>query len=73
MPHERFGEEVACAVLPKKGRSIDVEILRVHLSAKLAAFKVPSIIEVAAEALPRNAAGKILKRDIRDALVERDS
>lgn len=73
MPHERFGEEVACAVLPKKGRSIDVEILRVHLSAKLAAFKVPSIIEVAAEALPRNAAGKILKRDIRDALVERNS
>ena len=73
MPHERFGEEVACAVLPKKGRSIDIEILRVHLSAKLAAFKVPSIIEVAAEALPRNAAGKILKRDIRDALVERDS
>jgi long-chain acyl-CoA synthetase len=73
MPHERLGEEVACAVLPKKGRSIDVEILRVHLSAKLAAFKVPSIIEVAAEALPRNAAGKILKRDIRDALVERDS
>jgi long-chain acyl-CoA synthetase len=46
--------------------------LRVHLSAKLAAFKVPSIIEIAAEALPRNAAGKILKRDIRDVLVERD-
>ncbi len=72
MPHERLGEEVACAVLPKKGRSIDIEILRVHLSAKLASFKVPSIIEVVAEALPRNAAGKILKRDIRDALVERD-
>ncbi len=72
MPHERLGEEAACAVLPKKGRSIDIEILRVHLSAKLASFKVPSIIEVVTEALPRNAAGKILKRDIRDALVERD-
>ncbi len=72
MPHERLGEEVACAVLPKRGRSIDIEILRVHLSAKLASFKVPSIIEVVTEALPRNAAGKILKRDIRDALVGRD-
>jgi long-chain acyl-CoA synthetase len=72
MPHDRFGEEVACAVLPKKGRSIDIEILRVHISAKLASFKVPSIIEVVSEALPRNAAGKILKRDIRDTLVERD-
>ncbi len=73
IPHERFGEEVACAVLPKKGRSIDVESLREHLSAKLASFKVPSIIEVASQALPRNAAGKILKRDLRDALVERNA
>jgi len=73
MPHERLGEEVACAVLPKRGRSIDVEILRVHISAKLASFKVPTIIEVATEAFPRNAAGKILKRDLRDALVERNS
>ena len=72
MPHERLGEEVACAVLPKKGRNIDVEILRAHLAEKLASFKVPSIIEVVAEALPRNAAGKILKRDIRDTLIERD-
>jgi acyl-coenzyme A synthetase/AMP-(fatty) acid ligase len=40
--------------------------------AKLASFKVPTIIEVASEALPRNASGKILKRDIRDALVQRN-
>ena len=71
MPHDRLGEEVACAVLPKKGRSIDVEALTSHLSAKLASFKVPSVIEVATEALPRNAAGKILKRELRDRLVER--
>ncbi len=71
MPHERFGEEVACAILPKRGRSIDVEALRDHVSARLAAFKVPSIIEVVTEALPKNAAGKILKRDLRDALIER--
>jgi long-chain acyl-CoA synthetase len=71
MPHDRLGEEVACAVLPKRGRSIDPEHLREHLSARLASFKVPSIVEVAAEALPRNASGKILKRDIREALLER--
>jgi long-chain acyl-CoA synthetase len=73
MPHDRLGEEVACAVLPKRGRSIDVDVLRVHLTTKLASFKVPTIIEVAVEALPRNASGKILKRDIRDALVEREA
>ncbi len=71
MPHDRLGEEVACAILPKKGRTIDVDALRVHLSAKLASFKVPSVIEVASEALPRNAAGKIMKRDLREVLIER--
>jgi acyl-coenzyme A synthetase/AMP-(fatty) acid ligase len=35
---------------------------------RLAAFKVPSVIDFAAEPLPRNASGKILKRQIRDAL-----
>ncbi len=71
LPHERLGEEVACAVLPKKGREIDADALRAHLSEKLASFKVPSVIEIASEALPRNAAGKILKREIRDRLIER--
>jgi long-chain acyl-CoA synthetase len=71
MPHERLGEEVACAILAKKGREIDVDALRGYLAEKMASFKVPSIIEIVTEALPRNASGKIQKRDIRDALVER--
>ena len=71
LPHDRLGEEVACAVLPKKGRTIDVEALRVHVSVKLAKFKVPSHVEVVDRALPRNASGKILKRDIRDELIAR--
>ena len=71
MPHDRLGEEVACAVLAKKGRTIDVDALRGHLAEKMASFKVPTIIEVVTQALPRNASGKILKRDIRDALVAR--
>ncbi|MDG2336343.1 MAG: class I adenylate-forming enzyme family protein [Myxococcota bacterium] len=71
MPHHRLGEEVACAVMPKKGRSIDVEALVKHVGEKLAKFKVPTVIEVVSEPLPRNASGKILKRDIRDELVAR--
>jgi acyl-CoA synthetase (AMP-forming)/AMP-acid ligase II len=35
---------------------------------RLAGFKVPTVIEIAAEPLPRNASGKILKRQIRDEL-----
>ena len=71
MPHDRLGEEVACAILAKKGRTIDVEALTAHVAEKVAKFKVPTIVEIFAEALPRNAAGKILKRDIRDELIAR--
>ncbi|MEM9175657.1 MAG: AMP-binding protein [Myxococcota bacterium] len=71
MPHERLGEEVAVAVMPKKGQSIDVDALTEFVASKVAKFKVPTIVEVFDAPLPRNASGKILKRDIRDSLVER--
>jgi long-chain acyl-CoA synthetase len=68
LPHERLGEEVAAAVMPKPGTTIDVDELREFLSERLAAFKVPTQIFLHDEPLPRNAAGKILKRELRDAL-----
>jgi long-chain acyl-CoA synthetase len=69
IPHERLGEEVAAAVLPKPGHTIDVGELQRFVGERLASFKVPSHIDVHSESLPRNAAGKILKRDLRDAVV----
>ncbi|MBW2723237.1 MAG: acyl--CoA ligase [Deltaproteobacteria bacterium] len=71
IPHERLGEEVSAAVIAKAGHSIDVEELREFLKQHLAGFKIPSVIEVHSEPLPRNAAGKFLKRDLRDQLVAR--
>jgi long-chain acyl-CoA synthetase len=73
MPHDRLGEEVAVALMPKKGQEIDVEALLAHVAVKLAKFKVPTIVELFDEALPRNASGKILKKDIRDELVAKRS
>jgi long-chain acyl-CoA synthetase len=69
LPHERLGEEVAAAVRPRPGHRIDAEELRRFVGERLASFKVPSRIEVASEELPRNAAGKILKRVLRDEMV----
>ena len=66
VPHERLGEEVAVAVLPKEGLPLDADELRAHVADRLAAFKVPSRVVVVGERLPRNAAGKILKRELRD-------
>lgn len=72
LPHERLGEEVAAAIVPKPGRTIDTAALQAFLREHLAPFKVPSRIAVHAEALPRNPAGKILKRALRDAVVARE-
>jgi len=66
VPHERLGEEVALAVVPSPGTELDVDGLLAHLKRHLAGFKVPTIVEVRTERLPRNASGKILKRDLRD-------
>jgi long-chain acyl-CoA synthetase len=66
VPHPRLGEEVAAAVLPKAGRRLDPESLRAHLAPRLAAFKIPTRFRIVSAPLPRNAAGKILKRSLRD-------
>jgi long-chain acyl-CoA synthetase len=69
VPHPRLGEEVAAAVVPKAGMLLDEAELRAHVAERLAAFKVPTIWAIRAERLPRTATGKILKRDLRDALL----
>ena len=69
LPHERLGEEVAVAVYPKAGRAITAHELWQFLDGKIAAFKVPSHVVVLAAPLPRNAAGKFLKRELRDRVV----
>ncbi|MFT5695922.1 MAG: long-chain acyl-CoA synthetase [Myxococcota bacterium] len=69
IPHDRLGEEVAVALVPRKGQTIDPEELRDFLKKPLAAFKIPSRVDIHSEPLPRNAAGKFLKKDLRDQLV----
>jgi long-chain acyl-CoA synthetase len=68
VPHERLGEEVAAVVVPLPGVPVTAEELQEHVGRRLAPFKVPSRIAVwgADHPLPRNPAGKVLKRDLRD-------
>ena len=68
MPHERLGEEVAAAVYLKPGRTLAADELTAHLTGRLAPFKVPTQIAFVEGQLPRNATGKILKRELRDEL-----
>jgi long-chain acyl-CoA synthetase len=68
VPHERLGEELACHIMVKDGETIDAGELQKFVGERLAKFKVPSVITVVTESLPRNASGKILKRELRDSL-----
>jgi long-chain acyl-CoA synthetase len=65
VPHERLGEEVAAAVVPRPGAVVDPDEMRRFLAERMAAFKVPSRWLVLDDPLPRNAAGKFLKQDLR--------
>ena len=70
VPHERLGEEVAAAVMLRPGATATAADLQAHVAEHLAAFKVPTRVVLWTEPLPRNASGKILKRELRDLVAE---
>jgi long-chain acyl-CoA synthetase len=67
VPHPSLGEEVAAVIVTRDGHEVDGEALSSFLADRLAKFKIPSIWNFR-ESLPRNATGKVLKRDLRDEL-----
>jgi long-chain acyl-CoA synthetase len=71
IPDERLGEQVAAAIYLRPDHEVTVEELQAHVRERLAAFKVPTHVELVESTLPRNASGKILKRSIRDEIVAR--
>ncbi len=73
VPHERVGEEVACVVCLKPHATLTADELRNHLAQHLASFKIPTRIEFTHEPLPRNPAGKFLKRELRQRYFDASS
>ncbi|MEV6794891.1 class I adenylate-forming enzyme family protein [Streptomyces sp. NPDC051320] len=69
--HPVLGEEVAAVVQLRSGAAVTVDELRAHAAASLAGFKVPAHVLVRDEPLPRNATGKVLKRELRGPVQER--
>ncbi|WP_283138363.1 class I adenylate-forming enzyme family protein [Rhizohabitans arisaemae] len=67
-PDEVLGERVCAFVVAKPDTQLNAEIVVGFLRERgIASYKLPERVEVVA-ALPRNAVGKILKRDLRDSL-----
>ncbi len=63
LPDERWIEAVTAVVVPRG--EVTEEDLLAHAREKLAPFKAPKRI-VFVDELPRNASGKVLKRELRD-------
>jgi len=55
-------------VMVKPGETLEVGDLQRFVGARLANFKVPTRVTIVTEQLPRNASGKILKRELRDSV-----
>jgi len=67
MPDSKRGEVVAAFVLLSKGAAMTEEGLIEVLQEKIAHFKIPKKVVFVKE-FPRNSAGKILKRELKDGL-----
>ncbi|CAL9346271.1 Long-chain-fatty-acid--CoA ligase [Streptomyces sp. enrichment culture] len=70
LPDERWIEAVTAVVVPR-GKVTEAELLA-HARARLAAFKAPKRVLFVDE-LPRNAGGKVLKRELRERFADRRS
>lgn len=67
VPHPQWGEAVHAVVVLKPGAQVDEAPLRQYCREFIAGYKCPKSIEFR-DALPLSAAGKILKRQLRQSL-----
>lgn len=67
--HPRWVETPLAVVVARPGAEVDEAELIAHCGAHLAGYKKPSAVVVADE-LPRNPAGKVLKRQLREVYAD---
>jgi fatty-acyl-CoA synthase len=65
VPDEKWGEAVKAIVVRKKDADVSGEDIIAWTRQKIAGYKTPKSVEFI-DALPRNAAGKILRRQLRE-------
>ena len=64
VPDERWGEAVKAIVVASPGAAPDPDAVIAWARQRIAAFKAPKSVDFI-EALPRNASGKVLRRELR--------
>ena len=69
LPDPKTGEQACAVIVPRPGEAPTVTDLKNFLDARnVARFKIPERVELR-DSLPRNAAGKVLKNKLREALL----
>jgi fatty-acyl-CoA synthase len=65
IPDDRWGEAGLAFIQPRDGAAVTEETIRGHLAGRLARYKIPHRFHFV-DSLPRNAAGKLLRRPLRE-------
>jgi len=69
---EQFGQRLKAVVVTKDGASLSEDEVKKYVKSNLAGYKVPRDVEFIDE-LPRNATGKVLKRELREEKADSES
>jgi long-chain acyl-CoA synthetase len=68
------GQEVKAVIVVREGTELTEDTVRAFCATTLASYKVPSVVEIRTELLPRTATGKVMKQvlagDVENTFVE---
>jgi acyl-CoA synthetase (AMP-forming)/AMP-acid ligase II len=64
-PDTDWGERVHAVIVPEPGQTVDLDDIRAFAADHLARYKLPKSLQLI-DALPLSAAGKVLKRQLRE-------
>lgn len=70
VPDEQYGEEIMACIILKEGETMTADEMKAFVAKSMARHKVPKYIDFV-DAFPMNAAGKILKYQMRADAIEK--
>ena len=70
VPDEQYGEEIMACIILKEGETMTSDEMKEYIKSHMAKHKVPKYIDFV-DSFPMNAAGKILKFQMRDDAAKR--
>ena len=70
LPDDKWGERVVAVLQLHAGREVAPDAIQAFVKARIGSVKSPKQVEIWPD-LPRSKVGKVLKKDIRAALLER--